>query len=91
MNLNERLVQCRKDKSAIEAEEKKILKEMEKGKVKHGDILEDDGFRLLVIEINGQLEAFCERTNVVPVWDTKPKQLVELCGYKVMRNVFDKK
>lgn len=35
MNLAERLIQCRKDKAAIEQQEKEILKQLENRKIHH--------------------------------------------------------
>ena len=60
MDLNERLIQVRKDKAAVEAEEKKILEEINKPKkLKFGDVVEGNfGVRVMLYDSSGELVAF---------------------------------
>lgn len=60
MDLNERLIQCRKDKEAIEAEEKKLLAEINKPKtLNFGDIVNcKNGDRVMLYDCDGSLNAY---------------------------------
>jgi hypothetical protein len=71
----------------------KVVKESVKKEpevvAKHGDILEDSrGVRLVVIKVNGRLESYPNNVGSVPVWPTRPEDLIKHCNYKIVGNVF---
>lgn len=95
LNLEERLVRCRKEKSAIEARERNLLKQIEEDitpKVRHGDVCVTDGGGIrIIIKGNGGILSAINCNGDVTIKDVKKsKNLLIEYGFKVSYNVFEK-
>jgi len=56
-------------------------------KVKHGDILEDDCCRVVIIGSGEGMKSYYGSPNV---WNKENEHLIEYCNYKIVGNVFER-